>query len=119
MNFVKAAWEEVLIAHAATIDLDEYFEKFSEETVKHPKRKIERDLYAYAMKRKGCRKELLIEYLEQYSLWQNRPLILARIADFLVESGEQDVASVIYKLAAEKMNEIAPLKALFDNATLS
>lgn len=114
MNCFEAVWEEVLISSAAPVDLDKYFDKFRADKEKYPRRKIERDLYAYTLKRKGLRKELLAEYLEQYSIWQDRPLILIRIADLLAESGDVQAASLIYKLAAEKMREDTPLREVLE-----
>ncbi len=119
MNCFEAVWEEVLISSASLVDLDVFFEKHRASIEKHPRRKIERDLYAYVLKRKGLHKELLVEYLEQYSYWQNRPILLMRIADLLIGFGERDAAALIYDLAAEKTKKNAPLRKILEEQSLN
>ena len=103
MTIDEAAWEEVLIAHADVRDLEVFIQKYSAVLIKRPRDKIARDLLAYALWKKGSGRELLREYLETYSIWPDRPLVLTRIADVLLESGESSAASVVHNLAVERM----------------
>lgn len=105
---------EILVAVSDERDVYRYIAKYRNELTKRPRRKLGRDLLAYALKRKGSRKELLVEYLEQYSYWPSRPLLLTRIADLLAESGDVQAASIIYKLAVEKMSKDAPLREVLE-----
>ena len=100
MTTDEAAWEEVLIAHAAIADLDDFIQKYQAILAKRPLNRFAHDLLGYALYRKGATKALICELLETYSIWPEHPLILARIADVLMRSGEVQAASVLYSIVA-------------------
>ena len=100
MTTDEAAWEEVLIAHAAIADLDDFIQKYQAILEKRPLNRFAHDLLGYALYRKGATKALMTELLETYSIWQNRPLVLTRVADILKRSGDTAAAAVLSSLAA-------------------
>lgn len=100
MTIDEAAWEEVLIAYADVRDLEVFIQKYSAVLIKRPRNKIVRDLLAYALSKQGSSQALFSELLETYSIWPDRPLVLTRIADVLMRSGESHAASELYSLAA-------------------